>query len=1082
MFNSNRWACILAIAILVQPLHAEEAARVDEPAQPIWQGETQLVQFSVDEGTWLNLTLSPDGKTLAFDMLGDLYTLPVEGGNATRLTTTRAQEVQPQFSPDGRELAYISDVGGGHNLMIMNLETGEERALTKETFRLITNPRWHPDGSGLVARKHFTGTRSLGSGEMWFYHRDGGSGVQLTEKRNDQQDENDPVYSPDGRFLFYTQDATPGPYFQYNKNPHEGIYLTRRLNLESGEDIALLGGPGGAVRPEPSPDGRFIAYVKRVQTQSVLMLYDRKTGSNRPLYDGLDHDQQEVWALFGLYPNFAWTPDSSAIYFWAKGGIYRLDIATRSLAEVPFVAEVEIEVAKTKKAEPQVGEPEFRAHMLRDWATSPDGKYALFHALGSLYSVALSGGEPKRLTALDGFEYSPSFSPDGRYVVFAHWSDEDYGSLYRARWQGRKGVGRLEKITAEPGHYQNPSVNDRGAVAYEKQTGNGFRGYLHGLEPGLYVFDPDTGATRRIQREGRNPQWLGEQSRIAFETGGGDKKKIVSIDHFGSDRREHFNLGRVSEWRIDSRGERIAFREDFKVFVAPVVRSARVQELSRKVGSVTVEAASEEAGRYLHWSADSLHWGLGSRYFSWNPADEAPQSVDIDFKVEVQRSDRLLAYTNARFITMAGDSLENGVMLVRGNLIEAIGAVEAVAIPDDAEVIDLQGNTVSPGFIDTHAHHTGHFYSSPLPQTNASYLANLAFGVTTTHDPSTNTETVFSLAELQRRGDLIAPRIFSTGAVLYGAKSNSFVDIESLDDARMHLKRLRDQGAFSVKSYNQPRRDQRQFIFQAAAELGMSVYPEGGATFYNQLTHIIDGASGLEHNLPVAPLYEDVLSLWGAVPEVGYTQTLVVNYAGLNSEYYWYQHMPVWQHALLGKYTSQAELTARSRRVEQAADDDYFFQEVAASGKALQDRGVLVTVGAHGQLQGLGYHWEMWSMAMGGMSPGDVLRAATIDGARYLNMDSRLGSLEAGKLADFVVLEKNPLDDIRNTDSVRLVSVDGRLYDVATMNQIAPIERSRGKLWFEREGQNTLWNAENWGMTRPEDELPRCPAHTDPHF
>lgn len=1048
--------------------------------QMIWQGPTEKIEFTTDEGTWLNVDVSPDGTQIVFDMLGDLYLLPIAGGQAERLTTTLAQEVQPRFSPDGKLLTYISDANGGNNIFVMDLDSKHERVVTTEKFRSLTNPRWHPNGSGIVARKHFTGSRSLGSGEMWFYHLDGGSGVQLTSKRNEQQDENDPVYSPDGRYLFYTQDATPGPYFQYNKNPHEGIYVTRRLDLETGENIALLGGPGGAVRPEPSPDGRYIAYVKRVQTDSVLMLYDRRTGQNHVLYRELDHDQQEVWALFGLYPNFAWTPDSQSIVFWAGGKLHRVDADSKAVVGIPFAAEVSQTLAVTSKATPTVGIDQLTSEMLRDFATSPDGRHVVFHSLGHLYFVDLKNPEPKRLTKLDGFEYAPQFSADGKYLVFAHWQDEAYGSIYRAKWRGSKGLSGLEKITDEPGHYQHPDVNNQGLVVYQKQTGNSFRGLLHGLEPGIYVSSKN-GTARRLLREGRKPIFLREDL-IAFEHGGGDKRFVSSVNTDGTQQRTRYSLGAISEWAIDPLGQHIAYRKDFKVYVAPIVLSAKDQALGG--AELTSSQVSEGAGRYLHWSSETLHWSLGSTYSSLDISQPGakPEQFTLDINFQVNRSDKFIAYQNARIIPIVGTPIEQGTLLVRGNKIVAVGEVTEVQVPANAIVFDVTGKTIVPGFIDTHAHHSGHFYSSPLPETNASYLANLAFGVTTTHDPSSNTETVFSLAELQRTGKLIGPRIFSTGSVLYGAKSNSYVDIQSLDDARMHLKRLQAQGAFSVKSYNQPRREQRQWIMQAAAELGMSVYPEGGATFYNQLTHILDGSTGLEHNLPVAPLYEDVLRLWQGAPHVGYTQTLVVNYAGLNSEYYWYQDSNVWEHELLGLYTPLAELTARSRRVEQAAEDDYFFKTVAASGKALQDRGVLVTVGAHGQLQGLGYHWEMWSLAKGGMTPEKALQAATIDGARYLNMDSEIGSLEVGKLADFVVLDKNPLEDIRNTDSVAMVSIDGRLYDSLSMNQLAPEAGERGKLWFEREGDNALWNADNWGMTRPEEEFPICPAHAPSHW
>ena len=303
----------LALGAAVEQAKDEGVDKEDQG--PIWQGATEQVRFSVQESTWLNIDVSPDGEHLVFDLLGDLYLLPVEGGEAVRLTTTTAQEVQPQFSPDGQTLAFISDENGGNNIHLMSLASLERRALTEETFRLLSNPRWHPSGTGIVARKHFTGTRSLGSCEMWLYHLEGGTGVALTDKRNDQQDENDPVYSPDGRYLFYSQDATSGPYFRYNKNPYEGIYVTRRLDLTTGENIALLGGPGGAVRPEPSPDGRYLAYVKRIQTETALMLYDRQTGRHELLSSELDHDQQEVWAVFGLYPNFAWTPTVTRCFF-----------------------------------------------------------------------------------------------------------------------------------------------------------------------------------------------------------------------------------------------------------------------------------------------------------------------------------------------------------------------------------------------------------------------------------------------------------------------------------------------------------------------------------------------------------------------------------------------------------------------------------------------------------------------------------------------------------------------------------------------------------------------------------------------
>jgi imidazolonepropionase-like amidohydrolase len=214
------------------------------------------------------------------------------------------------------------------------------------------------------------------------------------------------------------------------------------------------------------------------------------------------------------------------------------------------------------------------------------------------------------------------------------------------------------------------------------------------------------------------------------------------------------------------------------------------------------------------------------------------------------------------------------------------------------------------------------------------------------------------------------------------------------------------------------------------------------------MTHILDGHTGVEHNVPVAPLYNDVLTLWSN-SKTGYTPTLIVNYGGLSGEYYWYQHTNVWENERLLAFTPRSVVDARSRRREMAGEDDYFYQDVSRAAKALIDRGGKVQIGAHGQIQGIGAHWELWMLAQGGMTPHEALRSATLAGAEYLGLDRDLGSLEPGKLADLVVLERDPLADIRNSDSVAQVMLNGRLYDGRTLDEVAPLRRPRGKFFWE---------------------------------
>src|SRR5688572_148579 len=194
-------------------------------------------EFSIDtrEGTWLSVDVSPDGNEIVFDLLGDLYVLPIGGGEARPLTSGIEWDMQPRYSPNGRWIAFTSDRGAGDNIWIINRDGSGAQQVSKETFRLLNSPNWSPDSDFIVARKHFTSRRSLGAGEMWLYHRSGGDGVQLTERANDQKDAGEPVFSPDGRYVYFSQDITPGRVFEYNKDPNGEIYVIQRLDRKRGQ-------------------------------------------------------------------------------------------------------------------------------------------------------------------------------------------------------------------------------------------------------------------------------------------------------------------------------------------------------------------------------------------------------------------------------------------------------------------------------------------------------------------------------------------------------------------------------------------------------------------------------------------------------------------------------------------------------------------------------------------------------------------------------------------------------------------------------------------------------------------------------
>ena len=1026
------------------------------------------VAIDTDEGTWMDVAVSPDGRMLAFSMLGDIYTMPVTGGTPTRIAEGLAWDVQPRFSPDGSRIAFISDRGGGDNIWLMNTDGSNKLQVTKEDFRLLNQPSWSPDGRYIVAKKHFTTQRSAGTGEIWLYHVSGGGGVQLVKRANEavQKELGEPIYAPDGNAIYYTRNITPGATFEYAQDSTQGIFNIERYDIDTGEVTTAVGGYGGAVRPVPSPDGSKLAFVRRDRDQSQLWVKDLDTGREQMIYGQLDLDLQETWAVYGVYPMMDWMPDNRSLVVWAGGKLNRVQADGSGASVIPFRISDTRMVAQAPHPVIDVAPASFTAKIPRFASVSPDGRTVVFESLGKLYTKPVgSNAAPRRLTSGgEGQELWPAWSRDGDRIAFVRWSDEGLGRIVTIDSRGRG----ERVVTSQQGHYAVPQFSPDGrTIVFEKRSGGYLTSPDYSQNEGVYAVAASGGTPQLVARDTSTPQFGADNSRVFMFGRSGGKLQLLSADLDGEARRVHVEGELANDFRVSPRGDYVAFRQNYEVFAMPLLPGGQTVTVGEKASSLPVTKVSTGGADYIGWTENgsTLHWSMGPVLYRASTSaltPRAPQAKDapgftppdsgtsLARTIRADKASGMVAITGARIHTMAGDgagTIDNGTILIDGDRIAAVGPAGSVEIPRGARLVEANGRTIIPGLVDAHAHGpqgTGDL----IPDQNWYQVQQLALGSTTIHDPSSSASMIFAAAERQQAGMLLAPRIFSTGEIIYGAKAPSvYARIDSYEDALAHVRRIKAQGGISVKNYNQPRREQRQQVVAAARAENMLVVAEGGSLFGMDMNLIADGNSTVEHNIPVDVMYEDVLQMF-AGSDTNYTPTLVVTYGGLAADPYWRQATDVFDNPLLVHTPPRMLLAETGRRIT-APDWAFVDDNAAREAKKLAARGVKVSIGAHGQQAGIAAHWELWSFVRGGMSAVEALRAGTIEPARSLGMDRDIGSLETGKLADLVILTADPAADIRNSDDIAQVMLGGRLYDARTMNEVTTGDTVRQPYWWE---------------------------------
>ncbi len=1003
---------------------------------------TRTVAFSTEVGSYMNIDCSPDGKTLVFDLLGDLYTIPSSGGQASQITHGIALNLHPVFSPDGKQLAYMSDISGSFHVNVRDIHGSFHRVLGRDDSPLpyTANLQWTGSANAVLAEGRLY---SLIDGR---HSSDYVPGIPLR-------------YVPEKKILYYIDSGS-----------------IRQYNWESNTTVILMKDSGWFDNGTISPDGRWIVYTKDSLEQMALLARDTRNGNIKVLVQSLFQVPLSYVPIRDQH--FSFSPDSKFVYISYKGKIHRIEVENEKDEIIPFKANVKSDLGAYNYNQYKVESDSSTAKYIRYTSGRKDGKQLLFTALGQIYVMDLPGGKPRRLAPQPFGQFQPAYSPDGKWVAYVSWCDTSGGFLWKVPAEG----GRPTQLTFTAGQYQDPvwMPDSKGLVVIKGENKLGSRDFA------------GTGSILMLSEDGKVLRDFHDTvpltNRLAFSEDGTalfyqpiykrvkSSIPLLNIRNLRDGMERTVIEGDAPVWlqqrSISPDGRYLVYSQCEDLYLVPLVHRPVPTTI---YGSGSPSAIRFAAGIDVGWDKDGkeLHWNYGGKFFrvrtekiienaEWHmggiDSAQLARGGIIDIQVEpdtvipvlvrypVEHASGTMALTHAKIITMNdGKVIKDGTIVIKNGRISAVGAYGFIKVPPSAKSIDVQGAVIMPGLIDVHAH--VHLPSDIFSQNPWMLLANLAYGVTTIRDPSSSFDS-FGYFELVQSGAMLGPRMYSVGRP--ARIDDGMPKCDNIDDCREMVRKRNMMGAICIKQYSLPDRLQREWALLAAKEEKLNLTNEGYTDPILQLAMIKDGCTGIEHNPVWGDVYDDVLELY-AKSGVDLTPTLQVCYGAENGkEYFKYKYWHGKNEKLERFIYNNPEVSPGGNSLESLelienahpkdTIDPGYLMPAAVDGR-MSGLGVKLVVGGHGNDEGVGTQNELWAFAKVGIDNMRVLQAATIEGARALGLQKDLGSIEVGKLADLLILKNDPLEDIHYSRDIRFVMKGGILYDGSTLDEVWPLAK-----------------------------------------